>query len=479
MPAGIRHYRQRVQCMNEPSLPCSFLALVTRGMSNVTSKMASPKSETTDESSELLIAHQKSLKEKYLKIIEQNTEKTLVNLCNPWTRGMIGHIVKVWLDVQEAKTKPKQRKPGKVSLRVRTCVMSKYQVVTDKRKPVLYLKDSTTKSLKEVICQEDSFEILLESHLNTKHGGYKDMLSDIQSKYFMNPQNISWFLPLCEECNGKNIPQRIGEPVFYDSFIIDLTEFPDDVYNYVLVMVDKSISFFLLRPLATTENTELAIEFVKIFSDLGPPSTIKTCETDFFLSAIDIASKTCSDFNVKIETEIKSSFAKYEEVVMYELRNWIQATCSTNWAIGCRMVQWQLNNTLFYEVTPFQALFGELPHHSLRPNVTPNKDVDKTVVESLIEKFNTIYGLDKNKHNQPHAIEKLGAKILVEPPDDKEGNLPTSANAVKCHVCHHHILRVYDCNKCQKPMHLLCGVGQRKLDKNKIVNISCPFCSDK
>ena len=74
--------------------------------------------------------------------------------------------------------------------------------------------------------------------------------------------------------------------------IVDMMRNPveiskDEVYRYVLVVLDVFSRFIFLRPLQSKSSTEVASVVMQIFSDVGPPNIIQTDQGTEFKGVVE------------------------------------------------------------------------------------------------------------------------------------------------------------------------------------------------
>lgn len=61
-----------------------------------------------------------------------------------------------------------------------------------------------------VVAMEDYFDILLECHVGTGHGGRDKMLSQLKTQYNIPRIAVEMFIPLCVECDIKRSKPNKG-----------------------------------------------------------------------------------------------------------------------------------------------------------------------------------------------------------------------------------------------------------------------------
>lgn len=61
-----------------------------------------------------------------------------------------------------------------------------------------------------VVAMEDYFDILLECHVGTGHGGRDKMFSRLKTRYNIPRIAVEMFIPLCLECDMKRSRPNIG-----------------------------------------------------------------------------------------------------------------------------------------------------------------------------------------------------------------------------------------------------------------------------
>lgn len=112
-----------------------------------------------------------------------------------------------------------------------------------------------------IIPTENYFDVLLECHRSTGHGGRDKMLFALKNKYNIFRAAVAIFISLCTACQLKKVQSRKGLVVrsilskdFNVRGQIDLIDFlfaPDGIYKCLLNYQDHGTKFLHLRPLQT------------------------------------------------------------------------------------------------------------------------------------------------------------------------------------------------------------------------------------
>ncbi|XP_013186711.1 uncharacterized protein LOC106131975 [Amyelois transitella] len=322
-----------------------------------------------------------------------------VNLNNPCWQNCIEFVIKTVLDGKTAE------KNNKKIDEVTATALKTYDVINTKGKDVLVFKDTLNKNGDQIIVvsNEECFELLVHIHIQNNHADYTKMMSVLNESWHLRHENVSLFLRLCNTCNPKSK------------------------------------------------------------SDFGPPFSLYTLEPDLFSGVISILYKMCPEFYIEVETIEWEEIKKYDEMVKYGFCDWMSMTGCTNWATGCRMVQWKLNNMETDGKIPFESLFGIRCNNALHPNpawlhVGGITREATTKAQKLRQMFNL---------SEPESpkVDKVETDFAVSLNEDERP---------QCIICLHTVYRISFCTVCKRPMHSFCG--SRFVGKKKRIYSLCLKC---
>ncbi|XP_013186714.2 SCAN domain-containing protein 3-like [Amyelois transitella] len=224
-------------------------------------------------------------------------------------------------------------------------------VSDDQERGILILRRDKSPTIIEVVSAEDSFDLFVEVHQATGHGGRDKMLQNMRQKYHVSEVCLKIFLDLCNVCrtNKKVNPEKN----IHHTVIVDLLDFcatpeeTDGDFGHVLIYKFKWSGFTLLRPISSTNfEKDIALELLNIFLDFGPPAKIVVdiSRLSLFQSVIvQIMSLSC-DFSVLVEYNVNEDPTKY--CIKDSIQNWIDVNgTGKGWATMCHLLQWKINKS--------------------------------------------------------------------------------------------------------------------------------------
>lgn len=128
---------------------------------------------------------------------------------------------------------------------------------------------------------EDYFDKLLETHIQTGHGGRDRMFFYAQKKWRITRPACQLFASMCRTCTRKRVVPHKGvviKPIISDGFnargqvdLIDFQSCPDGEYKFLMNYQDHATKFVQLRPLKSKRADDVAQELYKIFHIFGAP----------------------------------------------------------------------------------------------------------------------------------------------------------------------------------------------------------------
>lgn len=233
-----------------------------------------------------------------------------------------------------------------------------------------------------VVPYEECFDIVLKIHRLFGHRGVcKRTYQYLLKEYVVDK---IWFLlmakacNLCESCHRNEVHEIDSGIEFkhcYRVFTTSMSENPpvaleaDDLenlnpYRHLLIVVDKSTSFVFLRPLTVLDENNVAMELFKIFTDFGTPQRLEASDFPFYEIVCRIVSKFMPQYKIQV-SKIPSRHTDWTGRVMAFLQDWMDVNESENWVVGCPSVQWNMNNTVRNNSTPFFDVFKKEPIQDL------------------------------------------------------------------------------------------------------------------
>ncbi|XP_063392619.1 KRAB-A domain-containing protein 2-like [Cydia fagiglandana] len=300
------------------------------------------------------------VKKSYLKQVKMYYANRKLPVMSPFTREVVDRIKKLIKERQFLMS------VGHPSEHAKYKVAHKYEVIEQNGEEILICKRILPDDpIVQIVPAEDCFDILVDAHLQTKHGGKDKMLSTIKKgKYVVPKTSIDFLLVVCKVCNLNGRTKRRADeriPRIFNSrgqvSLVDMTEEPDNQFKHILCYIDRFTSFMLLRPLMTDTVQETAMELLKIFFDFGPPEKLETYNRPFFNQVMSIINTAHSEFNISLVLPVKMPDINPLDVKEM-LRKWQTETGSSNWAMGCYMVQWNNNSEIsMNKPSPYFSVF--------------------------------------------------------------------------------------------------------------------------
>ncbi|XP_061725454.1 SCAN domain-containing protein 3-like [Cydia pomonella] len=299
-------------------------------------------------------------KKRYLEQVKMYYANKKLPVITPFTREVVDRIKMLIKEMQFLKS------VGYPSEHVKYKVAQKYEVIEQNGEELLICKRFLPDDpIVQIVPAEDCFDILVKAHLQTKHGGKAKMLNTIKRGKYVVPQtSIDFLLVVCQVCNFRGRSKRRADEriphVFHSRgqvSLVDMSDAPDNQFKHILCYVDRFTSFMLLRPLMTDTVQETAMELLKIFFDFGPPEKLETYKRPFFNQVMSIINTAHSEFNISLVLPVKMPDITPLRVKEM-LRKWQTETGSSNWAMGCYMVQWNNNSEMnINKPSPYFSVF--------------------------------------------------------------------------------------------------------------------------
>lgn len=254
--------------------------------------------------------------------------------------------------------------------------LKRYDVlkVSDELKLILPLNKSANHEVKYYVHNEELFDILCKSHVDTGHGGLHKMHLNLKKKYVnITRPVIQIFLANCETCSKRRGTHQtdfaIKPEVPYEAIeraqvdLINMQLCTDNEYDFVLKYQDCTSKFIILRALKTITVDEITRNLIDIFCIFGAPTVLQCDNGDKFLNG---ATKRLNEsawprFKIECCKTRGSQYCRGRVHLQNHLKTWMIENNSDQWSEGLRFCQYQQNNTLHSGIqkSPFEALFGK------------------------------------------------------------------------------------------------------------------------
>ncbi|XP_063834136.1 uncharacterized protein LOC135083333 [Ostrinia nubilalis] len=237
---------------------------------------------------------------------------------------------------------------------------------------------------------EDMFQIIYEAHFHVDVNGHLDLIQMRELIAYTHPnfvipaEAIDWVVNNCKVCTPQNSDSKeivsnnfkTGHKHDFDRnqyvhykvlvSICDMSKesVRDSPFKYVLIYKDagynRSHTFILLRPLIDNSTFEVASELAKIFFTFGPPRKIlvNKGEGEYFDRVKCNLSKLCGECDVIIGVCPERATAKTDKYVVEKILQWEKEMGSSEWALGCHIVQWKLNQKRKGLESPYEKMFS-------------------------------------------------------------------------------------------------------------------------
>lgn len=378
---------------------------------------------------------------------------------------------------------------------------SKYDVIQDKGKcVVIKVKKKTNEPILRYVPIEETFDVLFAAHMVNNHNSRESMQMLIKESFVITDDLIDYFLMSCSVCTPFTelteltvaIPQK---PVYLA--VLDMTKQDDNSFKYVFIYQESKTRFILLRPVLAKCHFEIGTELMKILTSFGPPDAFLVSQSDltFFENVMTSVTKLGVNCDIALKvSDIEPTAYDYVETCLCE---WMTETDTTNWGVGCIIVQWKLNisrvklnvmkkrdgheNRYDDVIVPHICVFGCSPLCYVEEvkgySDIKQKESNKTKVSKQTKKQQNV----DSKPNEPKSPNQTNYDDNVVMVDDDE-LIPqvvpkNKINNNICHICECKINDVYICNLCKKSVHLFCSEISQGSDPNSPLHI-CFSCSN-
>lgn len=387
----------------------------------------------------------------------------------PWTSASIEDAIREILDSNNPEKK-------KTSRQYRLTRKYDTMEVGDKRVLIKKMR-SNEDPIVVIIPVEEFFDILLQYHRATGHGGRDKMLFALKNKFYVPKPAIEIFLSLCKMCNMKKCQQHrniVVRPITTKDFnlrsqvdLIDFQSTPCDEYKWLMNYQDHSTKFCLLRPLKTKCATDVAMELLKIFLDFGAPHILQSDNgREFTADVIKELVHMWPDCKIvhgrPRHPQSQGSIERCNQDIENMLRAWMNDNGSTDWAMGCRYVQWQKNTSKHRVIgrSPYTALFGTEAKLGLKSTNIPSEILDKIESEEDLERFKE----DKKER---------------EISNEEEESEIASIEIDLCFICSEILEETTTvlCSSCSLKVHATCCKSVASSSKDNNCSYLCDICN--
>lgn len=161
----------------------------------------------------------------------------------------------------------------------------KYSKISEQIKIAKLEKKKSSLSIQYYITNEDTYNVLLEAHVNTGHGEKHRMLAELKkSCKNVTHEVVLLFLKSCVSCQQKLGTQKksiLRKPVQFSEIksrrqvdLIDMQTMPDDQFQFIMVYQNYVTRFVQLRPLTSRKAAEVAKQLLDIFCIFAAHSII-------------------------------------------------------------------------------------------------------------------------------------------------------------------------------------------------------------
>jgi hypothetical protein len=204
----------------------------------------------------------KSVRLKYLLMLsnyyKHATKRNNINI-RPLNKKEYAKVIKLITDAKTINT------PAKLTKNL----LNKYEVVENVEDGVKssFLIDKQTK--KEVLCCEDSFDVVVKAHVKSGHGCRSKTIKALPQSVFISKACISTLLKVCNVCRDRKGMLKIGSraAIYNKTCHLFTTTVPfegDHKLAGILIVVDKYTNYFHIRPLYNLLVSDTGIELYKI-----------------------------------------------------------------------------------------------------------------------------------------------------------------------------------------------------------------------
>ena len=217
---------------------------------------------------------------------------------------------------------------------------------------------------KEVVPVEDSFNIMLDAHLECGHGDATETYNAVKNIYSVHILSARWLVESCNVCNSsqsetsnvlassisdQNINNSRPRGKWRLNVIKDVNLYnSSERVSLLLILKEDTTNFLILR--ALYESSEgFALELMKIFTEFGYPEKVCVPNMYQFYQKIFLLVSALNPAEIVPIEEVASDqltiFEKDKGEVLIEIRKWMAMMDDIYWEQCCHIVQYKLNTT--------------------------------------------------------------------------------------------------------------------------------------
>ena len=264
---------------------------------------------------------------------------------------------------------------------------------------------------KYMITKNEALNVIRLMHQESGHAGERKTHKKIQDQYDNITRGlVREYINRCERCCEKRKKTETSSGVVIQPILvndlndrgqIDLVDFQtcaDGSYRYILHYVEYLTKYHILRPLKSKTAIEVARELLNIFLDFGAPHVLQSDNgREFTASVISELSKLWPNLTLvngrPRHPQSQGCVERSNGDMKNKIQSWMRDNDTTNWSLGIRFIQWQMNTTYHEAIRtkPYMALTGNEPRCGLisRSAVFISRlgcsDIREEVLEHLIQ----------------------------------------------------------------------------------------------
>lgn len=237
---------------------------------------------------------------------------------------------------------------------------------------------------KKIVHLENAYGILLDSHINTGHGGRDRMEKDLEPKFEnITREMINVFLESCERCVLKGYAKHqeyTTDPILTLSFnervqvdLIDNQRQQCQKFRHILVYQDHFKKLVQIRPLKRKTAKATTTEIFGFFCTFGAPDLLQTGNGREFKN--NLLQELCNLMGVPRHSQSNGGVERANQDIEKMLCTWKADNPNKTWVQGLIFVQMYKNNALCAPIrmSLFEATFGVKMIQGLKDSVVPTE----------------------------------------------------------------------------------------------------------
>lgn len=306
--------------------------------------------------------------------------------------------------------------------------------------------ENSEDGIEYVTDRKEQLKLIKDTHRSMLHGhaGIKKTIQTLRNNFRWTNMNedIRSYIRSCKECQKhkpqkdypielKNslVPETVWSQVYFDH--MSFKEY--DGFNYVLILMDATTRFVVLRACRTRKADELARILVEIFSLLGFPFK---CVSD---SAKEHTSKVITKINklLKIKHEFIAPYHSQSNLVERAigpckafLKTWLEQNKTEDWVTLIPLVMHAVNNQPGpHQLSPYQLMFGRRNRQVFSNNRLTGQP--KTIQDYYDRLRKTIISMNKAAREQvtkARTLDKIAYDANARPKEFEIGDLVLRKN---------------------------------------------------